>query len=185
MPPIIVSIYHKPHEGKFLFGLYARKGVLVPEPESDNLIMEHEFYDITATVEIADPFEWPVPVESDANLGNKLQWYLEDYPYEKDFTSERMGGHVIEALRGWGKEAFQALFQSEDAIDLFNYIYSQGPSDSQWVEICSDNSYILSWPWEALTDAHERMIGHRIAIERKFCPPGLETIPEKQVIYRD
>jgi hypothetical protein len=64
---------------------------------------------------ILSPYEFPVEGQPNSNLMRELRWYLEhflDYPFEPEIAhSER----VLDALRAWGTQAFQALFDHRDA----------------------------------------------------------------------
>ena len=63
----------------------------------------------TQPVELPSPFGFPVEGRPDSDLMRELRWYLEDfldYPFPPETDhAER----VQQALRGWGKEAFESL----------------------------------------------------------------------------
>jgi hypothetical protein len=64
----------------------------------------------TLPVAIVAPASTPVKDLPNSNLSIELRWYLEeflDYPFPP--VTDR-AEHVQEALRGWGEQAFTALF---------------------------------------------------------------------------
>jgi tetratricopeptide (TPR) repeat protein len=108
----------------------------------------------------------------------ELRWYLEqflDYPFDPEtHRSER----VLAALKEWGKQAFDALFNFRDAG---NWLRS-----SNSMQIRSDHPRILSWPWEALYDNQAgAFIGHHRRVERRLNqladPPALPALPIDRV----
>ena len=61
-------------------------------------------------VPIPSPYEFPVEGQPDANLMEELRWYLErflDYPFPPETGH---AAHVLGALRGWGVQAFNAVW---------------------------------------------------------------------------
>src|SRR5271157_1171173 len=93
-------------------------------------------------VAIGSPYEFPVQGRPASPLMRELRWYLEqflDYPFHPEtFHAE----HVLDALRAWGTQAFNALFDRRYANEWLR--------NAEILRVCGDNAHILSWPWEAL-----------------------------------
>src|ERR1017187_8298665 len=93
-------------------------------------------------VAIPSPYEFPVEGQPDSNLMGELRWYLErflDYPFPPETEH---AAHVLDALRGWGTQAFTALFDRRDAGGWL--------AGAEILQVRSDAPHILSWPWQAL-----------------------------------
>src|SRR5271165_927750 len=61
-------------------------------------------------VAIGSPYEFPVEGRPNSPLMRELRWYLEqflDYPFHPETDH---ADHVLDALRAWGTQAFNALF---------------------------------------------------------------------------
>ena len=131
-----------------------------------------------APVAIASPYEALVEGRSGSNLMRELRWYLEsflDYPFPPESVHAE---HVMDALRTWGSQAFNALFDQRDAGEWL--------AGSDLLQVRSDDPGILSWPWEALFDpqAHS-YIAHQRRIERRLNqipdPPTVADLPQDRV----
>src|SRR5260370_28576196 len=113
-----------------------------------------------APVTILSPYEFPVEGQPNSNLMLQLRWYLEqflDYPFEPEI------GHadrVLDALKAWGTQAFNALFDRRDAA---NWLAAAGI-----LQVHSDDPQILSWPWEALFDPQSNYVAHQRRVERRL-----------------
>src|SRR5947208_606815 len=96
-------------------------------------------------VAVPSPYEFPVGGGSSASLMSELRWYLEgflDYPFPPETVrAER----VLDAMKAWGSQAFDAVFDRRDAGDWL--------AASGILQPRSDDPQILSWPWEALYDS--------------------------------
>src|SRR5208283_929719 len=95
-------------------------------------------------VAIGSPYEFPVEGRPKSPLMRELRWYLEqflDYPFHPETDH---ADHVLDALRGWGTQAFNALFDRRDAENWLAGLAT--------LQIRADDPQILSWPWEALYD---------------------------------
>jgi tetratricopeptide (TPR) repeat protein len=130
-----------------------------------------------AAVEIASPYEFPVEGQPNSNLMQELRWYLEkflDYPFHPETDHAE---HVLDALKGWGTQAFNALF---DRRDVGNWLAGAGI-----LQVRSDDPHILSWPWEALFDPRANYLAHERRIERRLNqladPPALGALPNDRV----
>lgn len=122
------------------------------------------------------PFAVPAPREVVVAGGRKLLtelgWYLEtflEYPFSPE--TER-AERLLEALKGWGRAAFDALFGGRDAGGLLDRA-TQGSYEHLRIEVWSDDPAILSWPWEALHDAKASYLAVSCQIERR-----LNGVPE-------
>src|SRR5258708_2624437 len=107
----------------------------------------------------------------------ELRWYFEkflDYPFHPETEhAER----VLDALKGWGTQAFNALF---DRRDVGSWLAGAGI-----LQVRSDDPHILSWPWEALFDPQANYLAHERRIERRLNKlrdaPILNTRPSDRV----
>jgi len=124
-------------------------------------------------VTVPSPYEFPVEGQPNSNLMRELRWYLEDfldYPFHPETLKAE---HVLDALRGWGKAAFNALFNRRDAG---TWLGGAGT-----LHVRSDDPNILSWPWEALFDPQLSYVSQHLSVERRLNkiadPPDLGTLP--------
>ena len=119
-------------------------------------------------VEIGSPYEFQVEGHPNSNLMRELRWYLEqflDYPFHPETDHAE---HVLDALRAWGTQAFNALFDRRDAGD---WLYN-----SSILQVRADDPHILSWPWEALYDPQSgAYLAHQRRVERR-----LNRLPDPQ-----
>ena len=114
-------------------------------------------------VAIGSPYEFPAEGRPNSLLMRELRWYLEqflDYPFHPETDH---ADHVLDALRAWGTQAFNALFDRRDAGDWLGH--------SAILQVRADDPHVLSWPWEALYDpqagaylAHQRRVERRLAV---------------------
>ena len=122
----------------------------------------------TEPVEVPSPFLFPVEGRSDSNLMHEMRWYLEDfldYPFPPE--TDR-ADRVREALRKWGKEAFDGLMGSRSSGRMFDAATREDYSDLH-LRISSDDAQVLAWPWEALFDQEiGAFLAHTCRIERKL-----------------
>src|ERR1019366_9526593 len=112
-------------------------------------------------VAIGSPYEFPVEAHPNSPLRRELRWYLEqflDYPFHPETDHAE---HVLDAVRAWGTQAFNALFDRRDAGAWL--------TGSTVLQVRTDDPHILSWPWEALYDplagaflAHQRRVERRL-----------------------
>ena len=98
----------------------------------------------------------------------ELRWYLEqflDYPFHPETDH---ADHVLDALRAWGTQAFNALFDRRDA--------GIGLASSSILQVRADDPHVLSWPWEALYDPQAgAYLAHQRRLERR-----LNQLPDPQ-----
>jgi tetratricopeptide (TPR) repeat protein len=117
--------------------------------------------------DVPSPAGYPVPNRPDSSLLRELRWYLEeflDYPFPP-YTDR--AAHMMTALRAWGREAFNALFEGRDQLQLFETAVAGGHHRLQ-LQVWSDDPEILGWPWEALVDPQTGFLAHVSAIERRL-----------------
>jgi tetratricopeptide (TPR) repeat protein len=129
-------------------------------------------------VVIPSPYEFPVDGRPNSNLMVELRWYLEDflhYPFDPEIDH---ADRVLDALSTWGKLSFNSLFDRRDAGAWL--------TDSESIQIRSDDPRLLSWPWEALFDpqagafiAQQRRVERRI--NRILDPPAVGPYPKERV----
>jgi hypothetical protein len=119
-------------------------------------------------VSVVSPYEFLVEGHPNSNLMRELRWYLEqflDYPF---YPETDHADHVLDALRAWGGQAFNALFDRRDAETWL--------SSSTILQIRADDPHILSWPWEALYDP---LAGAFLAQQRRM-ERRLNKLPDPQ-----
>ena len=129
-------------------------------------------------VPIASPYEFPVEERPNSSLMHELRWYLEqflDYPFPPETDH---ADHVIDALRAWGTQAFNVLFDRRDAGAWL--------ANSGSLQVRADDPHVLSWPWEALYDplagaylAHLRRLERQL--NRLPDPQPVGTLPNDRV----
>ncbi len=129
-------------------------------------------------VPVASPYNFLVEAQPNSNLMREMHWYLEhflDYPFHPETVH---ADHVLDALKAWGSQAFNALFDRRDAGEWL--------SKSDILQIRSDDAQVLSWPWEALFDPQAgTYLALRYRIERRLNnladPPALGNLPNDRV----
>ena len=119
------------------------------------------------SVEVVSPVDFPVEGRSKSELMAELRWYLEqflDYPFPPQTD---VADRVLAALKGWGTQAFTALFGSGLGGQFFHDAVRDG-LESLHLRISSDDPRILGWPWEALHDPQSGFLAPTCHIERKL-----------------
>ena len=77
---------------------------------SDAFIVHRAIHGASDPVAVPSPYIYPVAGLPDSNLMAELQWYLERF-LEFPFPPETgRADRVLNALQGWGLEAYEALF---------------------------------------------------------------------------
>jgi tetratricopeptide (TPR) repeat protein len=139
----------------------------------------------TRPAEVPSPAGYPVPNRPESSLLRELRWYLEeflDYPFPP-YTDRAT--YMMTALRAWGREAFNALFEGREQLQLFESAVAGGHHRLQ-LQVWSDDPEILGWPWEALVDPQTGFLAHVSAIERRLNTvrdpnPLSETLPRDRI----
>ena len=138
----------------------------------------------TSPVAIVSPASTPVKDLPNSNLSAELRWYLEeflDYPFPP--VTDR-AEHVQDALRGWGEQAFTALFGAGQGRDFYHDAYHTGLENLD-LRIASDHPGVLAWPWEALADPQQAgALAHHCRIERQL-DRGHDPLPLPEGLPRD
>ena len=113
------------------------------------------------------PAGFPVEGRPDSDLMRELQWYLEtflEYPFPPETDhAER----VLQALKQWGEQAFDALFGSRAAGRMFDAATSEDYTRLH-LQISSDDARVLAWPWEALRDPELGYLAQTCQVERRL-----------------
>ena len=139
---------------------------------------------ITPAAAIVSPASTPVAGLPNSNLIAELRWYLEeflDYPFPP--VTDR-AEHVQDALRGWGEQAFTALFGAGPGRDFYSDAYRAGLEQLD-LRIASDHPGVLAWPWEALADPQQAgALAHHCRIERQL-DRGHDPLPLPEGLPRD
>ncbi len=121
-------------------------------------------------VDVDDPLSRRLG-ETNLRLGEELTWYLEsylDYPFG---PNAQRAERVLDALRAWGREAFEALFGEGQARDYYRDATRAGHAELQ-LGVSSDDARVLAWPWEALRDPLIGDLAHHCRIERQLNDVG-------------
>jgi tetratricopeptide (TPR) repeat protein len=116
---------------------------------------------------VASPFGFLVEGRPESDLICELNWYLEtflEYPFEPEIGhAER----VLDSLRAWGQQAFEALFGDREGGRFFEEATRKGHQQLDLL-ISSDEPRVLSWPWEALRDPETGVLAQTCQIERRL-----------------
>ncbi len=135
------------------------------EPPSFRVVRLPDGRSAATLAAIPSPDSVKVADIPNSNLLDELRWYLEhflDYPFDPEIDhAER----VQEALKHWGEEAFDALFNNRTAGRFFDASTEEDYADLH-LQIASDDPAVLSWPWEALRDPEVGFLAHTCQIER-------------------
>lgn len=123
----------------------------VPGSEPPRFFVERPGGKCTQPAAVASPVGFPVAGRPKSDLWRELRWYLEEflgYPFSPETEhAER----VMEALRAWGEQAFDALFGSREGGGMFDDATAEG-IENLLLQVWSDDARVLAWPWEALRD---------------------------------
>jgi hypothetical protein len=117
---------------------------------------------------------------SDLTLGHELAWYLEHYLDLPTGPNQARAERVQQALRQWGQQSFDTLFNHGQAHGFYLQATEAGHTELHLV-VVSDDARVLSWPWEALHDPQVGDLAQHCRIERQLdtvreppaLPPGL------------
>jgi tetratricopeptide (TPR) repeat protein len=118
-------------------------------------------------VPVVSPVGFAVEGRPDSDLMRELRWYLEtflDYPFPPETDH---ADRVLAALKGWGEQAFAALFGDNVAGGWFNEAVAKG-HDRLVLQVSSDDPRILGWPWEALRDPQLGVLAQTCQVERRL-----------------
>ena len=121
----------------------------------------------TESVVVPSPIGFPVQGRANSELMRDLCWYLErflDYPFPPQTD---IAARVKAALKGWGEQAFTALFGAGLGGQFF-YEAAQGGLSGLHLRISSDDPRALGWPWEALHDPQSGFLAPTCQVERQL-----------------
>ncbi len=135
---------------------------------------------------IRPPVGFPVEGRPNSDLMRELRWYLETflgYPFEPETDH---ADRVLDALRKWGRQAFDAVFDTKEGGKFLDNATDDGHYDRLHLQISSDDPRVLAWPWEALEDSGAGLLAQTCQIERRLNevvdPPSLdERLPRDRV----
>jgi tetratricopeptide (TPR) repeat protein len=134
--------------------------------------------------EIESPTDRQVEGRPTSNLLGELRWYLEtflDYPFPPETEHVE---RVRQALRQWGKDAFNSLFDSRQTGSWFEDAI-KGGLEKLSIRVTSDDPLVLGWPWETLEDEHPGTLAQTCRIERRLnelaSPVELPNLPDDRV----
>jgi len=118
----------------------------------------------TPKAAVPSPAGFPVEGRPASDLLAELRWYLEtflDYPFppETDHATR-----VLAALRTWGTQAFNALFDNREGGRMLDEAVKNG-YEELLLQVWSDDPRVLAWPWEALSDPSSSVLAHSCRIE--------------------
>jgi hypothetical protein len=139
----------------------------------------------TDPTSVASPFGFPVEGRPESDLICELNWYLEtflDYPFEPEIGH---AGRILDSLRAWGEQAFEALFGDREGGRFFEEATREGHQQLHLL-ISSDEPRVLSWPWEALRDPESGVLAQTCQIERRLNhvrdpQPISDELPDERV----
>ncbi|WP_169249057.1 tetratricopeptide repeat protein [Candidatus Competibacter phosphatis] len=138
----------------------------------------------TTPAAIVSPAATPVKDLPNSNLSAELRWYLEEFLWYPFPPVTDRAEHVQDALRGWGEQAFTALFGAGSGRDFYHDAYRDGLENLD-LRIASDHPGVLAWPWEALADPqHPGALAHHCRIERRL-DRGHDPLPLPEGLPRD
>jgi len=130
--------------------------------------------DATPPTELPPAAGYPVEGRPTSDLMADLRWYLEDfleYPFHPETEhAER----VLQALRNWAEDAFNALFTHDHGAALFDRATADGDEKLR-LRIRSNDPRVLAWPWEALHRPGAGPLGQLSQVER--CLDDLDGPP--------
>ena len=138
----------------------------------------------TPPAAIRPPVGFPVKGRPDSDLVRELQWYLEEflgYPFPPQ--TER-ADRVLSALKAWGRQAFDALFDNRQAGKFLDEAAPDGQYQQLRLQVSSDDPRILAWPWEALEDSRAGLLAQHCQIERRL-NEALDPQPLDEHLPRD
>src|SRR6266566_4542371 len=94
--------------------------LVIQQVGDEFLVTRAQPFKTSIPVKVPSPYTWAVDGRPNSNLMVELQWYLEkflEYPFPPETEhAER----VLVALKGWGEEAFNALFGNLSGGSLFH-----------------------------------------------------------------
>ncbi len=140
----------------------------------------------TKSAAITPPVGFPVDGRPDSGLVRELRWYLEQflaYPFAPETDH---ADRVLDALRTWGRQAFDTLFDTKQGGAFLAQATNDGHYDRLHLQVSSDDPRILAWPWEALEDSSAGLLAQTCQIERRINeivdpPPLDERLPKDRV----
>jgi hypothetical protein len=137
----------------------------VPDSDPPRFYVERAGGKSTPSVAVASPVGFPVAGRTKSDLWRELRWYLEEflgYPFSPETEH---ADRVLDALRAWGEQAFQALFGSRESGGMFDDAKAEGV-ENLLLQVWSDDAPVLAWPWEALRDPQGSVLAPACGIER-------------------
>lgn len=157
------------------------------DPNSDPPQFEVEDPDSgrrTPKAAVPSPAGFPVEGRPASDLLAELRWYLEtflDYPFPPETDhAER----VLAALRTWGTQAFNALFDNREGGGMLGEAIKNG-YEELLLQIWSDDPRVLAWPWEALSDPSASVLAHSCRIERRLNQNIQNPVPLSPSLPKD
>ncbi|MDR1736138.1 MAG: tetratricopeptide repeat protein [Oscillospiraceae bacterium] len=101
-----------------------------------------------------------------------MEQYL-DLPVD---VFQKRADAVQTALSDWGRDAFDALFDSGgQAQNWYNSARNAGLAELS-LEIVSDDAAVMSWPWEVLESASDGLLALQCRIERRVENKGGDSL---------
>jgi len=114
------------------------------------------------------------------SLPQGLRWYMESYLELPTGAFLKHAQAVLDSLRAWGQDGFEALFDSGGPAQRW---YDDACQDELQIKIVShcDDPMILAWPWEALESRQDGYLAQQYHMERQLNDVGRPK-PQKQVL---
>lgn len=110
--------------------------------------------------------EKPFQVEVTEDGYEDLRWYLEEYMDLPDAGSVVRARRIEAAIKRWGKELCDALFDSREGGELLDGLLQGEPP--RLLTIATDNSDLLRLPWELIADRRGPLTRQGVTIRRQL-----------------
>jgi len=137
------------------------------DDDQPKLRVARQDYKSSKPVSVTSPLGFPVESQPGSELLGELRWYLEDFLQYPFSPNTDRAERVLDALKAWGRQAFNDLFNDRDAARMFDEATKEGYGNLR-LHIMSDNPFILQWPWEALLDPQATYLSVACQIERRL-----------------
>ncbi len=133
---------------------------------------------------LPSPRGFAVEGRPDSDLPYELRWYLEEFLEYPFVPATDRADSLLDALKEWGRQAFDALFENQQAGAFLTEAAPNAQYERLHVQISSDDPRILAWPWEALRDSAVRLLAQQCQIERRL-NKFLDSRPINEELPRD
>lgn len=112
------------------------------------------------------PTEFNLPLDADAM--RDIRWYLEDYIKWPTGPDVQRAERVERRLEDWGRALRNAVFESREAISIWQQFRSDDEHENKLVTIASSEPDALRLPWELLADEEGHVFSLGISLRRRL-----------------